>query len=277
MQFLPTGFALPALPYLVVLLGGAGLLTVLLVAGKPPIDQKVTVSLAPWMAIGGGLHAFYQIGVYPPLYEPLFGTPAVYLTTYVLTASTWLLLTGVGIVRGNEHTVTRNLGLIGTAVLVVLLVMMIAQSAREGQLSPVWPAVSIIVALVVAALTVLAISLWRTPVFVRTRYAGPVVVFAHALDGVSTAIGADVIGVTERTPIPRLIMDLAGRLPTADVIGVGWLFVLVKLVIAAAIVVSFNRYLDESPVEGTLVFSLIAAVGLGPAANNVFLFFLSSP
>lgn len=277
MQILPSGFALPPLPYLVVLLGGSGLVTALLSAAEPEIEQKLAVSLMPWMAVGGALHAFFQIGLYPPLYEPLFGTPAVYLTTYLLTAGVWLILQGVGIIRGNEDTVIRNLGLVGTAILVVLLVTRIWQAVGQPEFSPVWSAVSIIAALVISALVVLAISLWRTPVFVRTRYAGPVVVFAHALDGVSTWVGADVIGVPEQSPLPRLIMETAGRLPTAEVVGVGWLFLLVKLAVAAAIVVSFNRYLHEEPVEGTLVFALIAAVGLGPAANNLVLFLAPAP
>ncbi|ACV47640.1 MULTISPECIES: DUF63 family protein [Halomicrobium] len=272
MQILPTSFALPPLPYLVVLLGGAGLVTALLSAAEPEIDQRAVVSLLPWMAIGGAFHAFEQLALYPPLYEPLFGTPAVYLTTLLLTGGVWLALQAVGIVRGNEDTVVRNLGLVGTAIFVVLVVVRIWQSIAQPTFSPVWPAVSLIVALAVTALVVLAISLWRTPVFVRTRYAGPVVVFAHALDGVSTAIGADVVGASEQSPLPRLIMEFAGQLPTADLLGVGWLFLLVKLVIAAAIVVSFNRYLADEPTEGALVFSLIAAVGMGPATNNLFLF-----
>ena len=272
MQILPTSFALPPLPYLVVLIGGAGLVTVLLSAAEPEIDQRAVVSLLPWMAIGGTFHAFEQLGLYPPLYEPLFGTPAVYLTAFVLTAGVWLVLQGVGIVRGNEDTVLRNLGLVGTGILVVLLVIRVWQSIAQPSFSPVWPAVSLIVALVLTVLVVLAISLWRTPVFVRTRYAGPVVIFAHALDGVSTAVGADVIGVSEQSPLPRLIMEFAGQLPTAEFAGVGWLFLLVKLAVAAAIVVSFNRYLQDEPVEGAIVFALIAAVGLGPAANNLVIF-----
>lgn len=277
MQILPSSFALPPLPYLVVLLGGTGLVAVLLTAAKPEVEQKLVVSLIPWMAIGGALHAFEQIGLYPSLWNPLFGTPSVYLTTFLLTGGVWLVLQGVGIVRGNEGTVIRNLGLVGTAIFVVLLVARVWQAVGLAQFSPIWPAVALLVSLVVTALVVLAISLWRTPVFVRTRYAGPVVVFAHALDGVSTAVGTDVIGVPEQSPLPRMIMDLAGRLPTAEVIGVGWLFLVVKLVVAAAIVVSFNRYIHDEPVEGTLVFALIAAVGLGPATNNLIIFLAPAP
>lgn len=277
MQVLPTGFALPTLPYLVALIGGTGVVAALLVAAKPVINQKLAVSLSPWMAVGGAFHAFYQLDAYPALYEPLFGAPAVYLTTLLLTGGVWAALQAIGIVRGHEDTVIRNLGLVGVAVLVTLLVAMVGKVLGTQSLSPVWPAVSVVVALLLSALTVLAISLWRTPVFVRTRYVGPVVIFAHALDGVSTAIGADVIGVTERTPLPRLIMEFAGHLPTAEIIGVGWLFVVVKLAVVTAIVVGFNRYVYEDPVEGTLVFTLIAAVGLGPAANNVFLFLAGTP
>ena len=269
---LPSGFALPPLPYLVVLLGGCLLVGALLFAVDPPVDQGLAVAMAPWIAAGGALHAFHQLDAYPPLYEPLFGAPAVYLTAFVVTGIVWLLLSVLAIGRGHEGNVNRNLGLTGLGVLTVLFVAAVSSAVDRGSLDPVWPAVAVVVALALTAVTVFCISMWRTPAFVRTRYVGPVVVFAHALDGVSTAIGADVIGVVERTPIPRAIMEFAGTLPTADAIGVGWLFIFVKLVVAAVVVVAFNRYVDEEPAEATLVLVVVAAVGLGPAMNNLFLF-----
>ena len=272
MLVLPSGLALPPLPYLIALVGGCVLVTALLVAVEPPIDQKLAVAMAPWIATGGALHAFYQLGAFTPRYEPLFGAPAVYLTTFVVTGVVWLVVSVVGIVRGRAENVHRNMGLTGTGVLTVLFVFAAYQGMGGGAFDPVWPAVAVVVALALTVLTVFVISVWRTPVFFRTRYVGPVVVFAHALDGVSTAIGADVIGVTERTPIPRAIMEFAGQLPTADLLGVGWLFVLVKLVVAAVVVVAFNRYVDDDPAEATLVLLGVTAVGLGPAMNNLFLF-----
>jgi len=46
----------------------------------------------------------------------------------------------------------------------------------------------------------------------------------------------------------------------------------VKLVVAVAIVFLMDDYLQEEPVEASLILSVVAAVGLGPATNNVVLF-----
>jgi len=271
---LPTGFALPPLPYLVVLVGGVFLITALLVALEPPVDQRTVVALAPWMALGGAFHALNQppIELYDATLAPLFGTPSVYLTTFNTMGTVWLLLSLFGVRTGHDENISRNLGLVGTGILTVILLLSAITALRSDLIDPVWPALAVVVSLFVAAIAVLAVALWRTPIIIRARYAAPVVVFAHVFDGISTAIGTDVLGVSERSPIPRAIMSFAGDLPTASAIGTGWLFVLVKVVVAVAVVVLMDDYLQEEPVEASLVLSLVAAVGLGPATNNVVLF-----
>jgi len=271
---LPTGFALPPLPYLVALVGGTFLLAALLVALEPPVDQRTVVALAPWMAVGGAMHALGQppIELYDATLAPLFGTPSVYLTTFILTAGVWLVLSMLGVRIGHDGNISRNLGLVGTAILTVILLLSGVTALRSGLIAPVWPALSVIVSLFVAAITVLVLALWRTPMIIRARYAAPTVIGAHVLDGVSTAVGTDVLGVGERSPLPRLIMEFAGTLPTAAVIGSGWLFVLVKILVAAAVVVLMDDYLNEEPVEASLLLALVAAVGIGPATNNIVLF-----
>jgi len=276
MPILPTGFGLPPLPYLLGLLGASLAMVALLLAVQPAVTQRTVVGFAPWMAVGGALHAFYQLGAFDPVWAPLFGAPAVYVTTFVLASAVWLALAVVGLAAGATF-VARYLGLTGLGILVVLLVLSIYQGMGLGSIDPVWPSLALVIALAITGLTMLAISLWRMPVFVRTRLAGTVVVFAHALDGVSTAIGADVYGVHERSPIPREIMELAGELPTAETIGVGWLFLLVKVAIAALVVVAFNRAIEDDPFWGNLMFAIVAAVGLGPATNNLVLFFVGAP
>jgi len=271
---LPTGFALPPLPYLVVLVGGVGLIAALLVALEPPVDQRTVVALAPWMALGGALHALNQppIELYDAALAPLFGTPSVYLTTFNTMGTVWLLLSFLGVRMGHDDTISRNLGLVGTGILTVVLVLSAITALRSGIIDPVWSPLAMILSLFVAAIAVLAMALWRTPLVIRARYAAPTVVFAHVFDGISTAIGTDVLGVSERSPVPRAIMEFAGDLPTASAIGSGWLFVLVKLVVAVVVVLLMDDYLQEEPVEASLILSLVAAVGLGPATNNVVLF-----
>jgi uncharacterized membrane protein len=99
-----------------------------------------------------------------------------------------------------------------------------------------------------------------------------VAVFGHALDGVSTAVGVDLLGSGERSPIPAAIMEFAGSLPTASAIGQGWLFVLVKLLIAAAVLLLFADFIQEDPVQGNAALGVVAAVGLGPGTHNILLF-----
>ena len=83
-----------------------------------------------------------------------------------------------------------------------------------------------------------------------TGVAGALVVFGHVLDGITTAVGIDVLEVHERSPLPRAIMGFAETLPTAETIGVGWLFALVKIVLACGIVWLMAEYVEEAPSEG---------------------------
>jgi uncharacterized membrane protein len=275
MIILPSGLVVPPLEYILALVAGTLLVGIGLFAVRPPVSQPLSLAMVPWIALGGMFHAFHQLGYFPPLYDPLFAAPAVYVTTFVITGFVWGILSVIGTIRGREWTVTRNHGLVGTGVFAVLISIVLASGFPAGVVELVWPTVIVMGSLLLTGLVVLALSLWRTPLFLRVRYVAPVVIFAHVLDGVSTAVGADVIGITERTPIPAAIMDLAGQLPTADVIGVGWLFVLVKVVVTLAIIIGFHRYVEDEPVESTLLLTVVAAVGLGPAANNIMLFLIS--
>jgi len=101
---------------------------------------------------------------------------------------------------------------------------------------------------------------------------GPLVLFAHALDGVSTAVGVDILQYGERTPLPRLIIDTARSLPTAEFVGAGWLFVAVKIALASLIVVYLADLVRDDPTRGNLLLGLVAAVGLGPGTHNLVLF-----
>ncbi len=279
MAVLPTGLELPPLAHAVVLLAGLVLVAALLVALEPPVTQRHVVGFAPWMAVGGALHAFHAIGgLYPPALVPLFAAPAVYVTTTVLAGAVWVVVAILAAGRSGPDTAPRRLGGVGLLVLAALFAVVVVRGAGPaGATVLVWPAIAVVLSLAAAGLTLLGLGLYRTSDFVRVRYAGAVVVFAHALDGITTAVGADVYGVAERSPIPRAIMDFAAGLPTASLLGRGWLFVLVKLSIAAVIVLLFSGYVEEEPVEGSLLLTLVSAVGLGPAANNLFLFLASAP
>ncbi|WP_411966923.1 DUF63 family protein [Haloferax sp. YSSS75] len=265
MAILPEGFALPPLPYLVVLVTGLVGVGVGLFRRRPSVSAEHVLALVPWMVSGSAFHVFFVVGLLPPVVEPFGGTPAVYLTVAILAGVAVLGLDAFG------DASPRNIALPGIVLAGVLVVLALGSGLAAGTLSPLWPTVALVVAALVTPVV------WRLvtrldPEAKAAGALGVVAIFAHALDGVSTAIGVDVLGFGERTPLSRIILEAAGALPTADIIGVGWLFVLVKLAVAGLVVALLADYVREEPTEGAVLLGFVAAVGLGPGVHNLLLF-----
>lgn len=255
---LPSGFALPPLPYLLALLIGVLGVAGLLYRRSPRVTQAVVLGLVPWIMVGAGLHVLYQLGVVPTAIRPLLGTPSVYLTTFVFAGAVWLLA------GDRAPTVLAGSGSIAFLVVVGLTV-------TTGPIHPGWPIMGLVVSVALAVPTWTGLRRVRPAVEI-TGWVGGLVLFAHSIDGVSTAIGVDVLGFGERTPASRLVLELAGALPTADLIGRGWLFVIVKLAVASLVVWLFVDYVREDEQRGYLLLALIAALGLGPGVHNLLLY-----
>jgi uncharacterized membrane protein len=278
MQILPSGLVLPPLPYAVALavatLAVAGWLSVHVTA----VTERQVVALAPWMVAGGALHAIHQARLVPDAVDPFFAAPAVYVTTFVLAGAVWAVAAFRARARADPGLVARYLAIGGAVVVLALAAVAYAHAVdtAEETVQYVWPVVGFLGAAVVTAPLYYLLAFRWTAAVDRVGMGGPVVVYAHALDGVSTALGIDVIGTGERTPIPARIMEFAGTLPTEPYLGRGWLFVVVKLLVASAVVLLFADYVDEEPTEGNLLLAVVAAVGMGPAANNLFIFLLGA-
>lgn len=280
MQVLPSGLVVPPLPYLLALALGSLAVGWWAAARDPPVTERTVLAFAPWMVAGGGLHALYQAFLVPEVTRPLLAAPAVYVTTFVVAGAVWAGATAaVGTPsdghRNSAERVARVLGAVGlvaTLALFGVAYLDVLGDATARQL--LWPAVGFLGAAVITA-PVYALLARRWPAATdRVGLGGPLVVYAHALDGFSTALGIDVVGTGERTPLPARIMEFAGGLPTEPYLGRGWLFVLVKLVVAGGVVVLLAGFVDEEPRQGNLLLAFVAAVGAGPAANNLFLFLL---
>lgn len=263
-QLLPEGFGLPPLPYLLGLTLGTMLVAGLLVRDQPRVTATTVLGLAPWMVAGAGLHALFQLEAAPEALMPLLGTPAVYFATFVIAGVTW-----IGAIHTAPERVPRVLGAAGTAAAVVAAVAVIVAG---GIAQPGPPLASVVIALVLTGACWAGLGRVSPGSVTATGSAGVLVVFAHALDGASTAIGIDVLGASERTPLSAAVIEFAATLPTADALGAGWLFVLVKLGLAVAIVHLFAEYVRDEPRQAFLLLALIIAVGLGPGAQNVLLF-----
>ena len=280
------GFVVPPVEYTALLAVGTALVLALLYALQPPVTQRTVLAFVPWMVSGAALHVFYQVGeqfqvsLYPAFAEPLFSAPAVYLTTFVAMGAIWVLSAIVGLgfqssVSGDDK-VSRYLGAAGLGVMIALVGLVVWQGLDPavGPLEPILPLVGIITTMVVTFVVYILIGTWRTRIIAQARIVGALVLFAHLLDGITTAIGRDVLEIGERSVLSARIMEFAADLPTAQYIGSGWLFVVVKMLLAVVIVVGFADYVSEDPVRGNLFFALIVALGIGPAMNNVFLFLL---
>ncbi len=267
LQVLPEGFALPPLPYLVVLVAGVVAVSVGATRRDPALDGRHVLAFVPWILAGSCVHALYVVDALPPLLGPLGGTPAVYLTVAVVGGVAWLA-TDAGL---DDETAPRALGFAGLAAFVAPCAAGIAVGLARGTFAPFWSAVALAVSLVVGAAAWWLLRRVAPGVEVAGSV-GALAVVGHALDGVSTAVGIDILGFGERTPLSRVIIEVAAALPTADVIGAGWLFVVVKLVVASVVVVLLADLMREDPREGSLLLGFVAAVGLGPGAHNLLLF-----
>lgn len=271
---LPEGFALPPLRYL------GPLLVVLVTAGallwtvRPRVTDRVVLAVVPWMVAGAGAHALYAVGALPGAVEPLFGVPAVYLSVGALAAVVWVLA-AVTTSTWTHDDPALYLFIGGLLAAVLALAAAVAWGLAAGELALLWPGVGLVVSVALTAAVWALVHRWFPRTAALAAWTGVVVVFGHALDGVSTAIGVDVLDGVERSPVADAVIWLGSRLPTAAVLGDTWLFVLVKLALPVAILVLFRDYLDESPDQARLLLAVIAAVGLGPGVHNLLLFMLA--
>jgi uncharacterized membrane protein len=270
LQLLPEGFALPPVPYLVALLLGVGVVGIGARRRDLAVDGRHILAFVPWMLAGASTHALYVVDALPSVLRPLGGTPAVYATVAVVAGLVWLAADAAFTDDTGERT-ARALGVAGLVAFLPACGAGVAVGLSRETFAPVWPAIALVVSLAVGAATWVVLRR-AVPRVEAAGVVGALAVVAHALDGVSTAIGVDVLGFGERTPLSRVIIETAAGLPTAEVIGAGWLFVVVKLAVASVVVVLLADLVEEDPREGALLLGFVAAVGLGPGAHNLLLF-----
>ena len=266
---LPSGFALPPLPYLVGLVAAVGVAVAALRRRRPSVTEAAVAAFAPWMAAGGALYALFQAGAVPDPVAPLFGSPAVYATVGAAAGFAWAAVADRPADRLTAGApavlAVTGVGLLLVALAGAVVALPTPDAAAVGRS-----------AAIVAGATLAAAATWaglgRLGAGEATGTVGLLAVSGHALDGVSTAVGYDLLGFGEQTPLSRLIIEAGAGLPAPAVLGDAWLFVLVKLLAGAAVVVAFDDYVRETPTEGYPLLGLVAAVGLGPGAHNVVLF-----
>ena len=266
---LPDGFALPPVPYLVILVVGFVLVAWGLWREDPTVTDRTVLALVPWMAMGGALHVLYVAAIAPGVIRPLLGTPAVYVVTAIVIGSVWIAAAKV-----RRHP-DRLVGILGVGGLIVGVGIVLVAGSRTATIDPVPALAGLIGSVVVSAIVWVGVMRLIDDVPATAYWSSMAMVFGHVLDGISTAIGVDFVGAGERSPVPRAIMDLAGTLPVADAIGVGWAFVVVKLVVVVGVIWLFVPFVRETPRQAYLLLAGLAALGLGPGVHNLLLFTLT--
>lgn len=138
-----------------------------------------------------------------------------------------------------------------------------------------WPAVSVLGAVALTAIVWLMIQYVSPLVSTRAGWMGAFVIFGQAVDGVSTAVGVDVLTMTEQVPLSRAVLELAATLPTAPIIGVGWLFVILKLSLATGLVWLIATDSETTPLGTRFLFLGAGLAGFIPGLRNLILYTLA--
>jgi len=113
-----------------------------------------------------------------------------------------------------------------------------------------------------------------------TEFAGAVVLWAHAVDGVANVIGLDWAAelglprdLVPKHPVNAAVVDLTQSVLPASVIhytGDAWPFLLVKVAAALFVLWLFDDELRaEAPRYFTLMLVAVVAVGLGPGSRDM--------
>lgn len=263
---LPSGFTFPV-AYLAVLGAAALAVGYALSRADPVVDATTILAWGPWMAVGSTLYVASQLGLVGGVLAPAVTAPTVYLTTFVAAGVVWLATLRTPYPR-------RVFAGVGFLVLSVPISLALRYGATHGGLTLAWPLAGGVAACAVTAVVWVALDQLAPDATRVAGAAGALVVFGHTLDAATTAVGIDVLGFHEQTPLSDIVIQ-AGA---AVVPGYGgWLFLLVKTLLAAGIVVLLAEYAREEPREGFLLYGLVAAVGLGPGAHNFLLFVVTTP
>lgn len=268
LQLLPEGFGLPPTPYLLVLLAASLAIGAGFARRRPPVTDRHALAAVPWIVAGAAAHVLFVIRATPAVVRPLFGTPSVYVTVGLLAGAVWL----AGVDRTDDTA--RLLATAGLVPAVGTVVWVLTSGLAAGRFAPTVPAVGVTVgaALGVGVARLLGVADVLPELPERSARVVALAVAAHGIDGVTTAVGVDLLGFGERTPLSAAVLEFAATLPTAEALGAGWLFVLVKLGVASLAVVAIAPTVRDAPSEGYGLLTLVAAVGLGPGVHNALLF-----
>ena len=272
---------------LLVMLSGLVLLLRRLDVGE---DVALFYALLPFMFFGGMLRVVEDASDQVPAgadaaisypWNALIISPVIYFTVFAVTLA--ILLVGVWLARtGRAESYERPTFAGGVLVLAATLgyLLYLAVTTEFVAFHPIFPAVILAGATVTAGATWWLVERYEPEINAGTGLVGLVVIWGHAVDGVANVVGLDwaqelglVRDLVPKHPVNKAIVDFtAAYVPESitSVIGTAWGFLLVKLVVAVAVVWVFDeQIMEESPRFSIMLLIAILAVGLGPGTRDM--------
>jgi len=239
-------------------------LTLVIKARRLIITQRLITALVPWFGVIGATYALEEALSWPPWVTLFIRTPTAYVTVGVVVLLGWLVLdifVTDGLPFGTVSLATLILCAVGVGVTLVAI-------PETDALR--WNATAILLAFVVTG--VVGLTLQTIEKEAAGGWLGTTVVFSHVLDAMTTVVGLEVLGATERNPISAAVIAV-GNTAIDGVPGV-LLFLFVKITVAVLIVWLATDTDSQLDVETSGLLVVAAGVGLAPAVHNLVLFSL---
>ena len=254
-------------------------------------ELRFFYALFPFMLFGGTLRTVEDAGIAAvragaePLiafpWSALIISPFIYFVVFAVTLGCVLVAYALA-ERGHAKDYARPLFGMGTVALALSFGYLVYLAVPADYVT-VYPQVLVLTLALATASTAGTWKLiegWKPSINQGTGFAGFVIIWGHAVDGVANVIGLnwmpELTGTANLVPkhvINALIVDWTAVLLPEAVLAVtkdAWPFLFVKLAAATGVVYVFNGELfEESPRYTLLLLITVLAVGLGPGTRDM--------
>lgn len=248
-----------SLPTVAALIAAVGLTVALIALERPHITRAVALAFTPWGVVAALLHSLAVRGAYPPSVAGAFTIPYVFLSTFVIAGIAWALLHQLATVRDTEPA-GDYLAAAGLGTLTVLTVVLLWRSPLDGT-AALWLTAPLAVSALLAAGVLLLLAVWDATVLARVRWLGLATAAAYVLLGIAVVVRVDVYGQPLGPGLGRALLAWTATLPTAELFGTGWPFVLLGVVVALVTVRYLGADARTHPVRAYLLLGAVATVG----------------
>ena len=257
---------------------------------KVGTDRRLLVALVPFMLFGGVLRVVEDAndavpeGATQAISYPLntlFISPLIYFTVFLVTLGS--LVAAIWLQRnGYTEGHIRSLAAIGSAAFLLSFGFLLSLGLTTDYVAfhPQILTVVVVVASLLAGGIYVVTERFAPKINAGTGVLGLVVLWGHAIDGVANVVAADWLGAlgvnlnyVPKHPANEFIINTTESLLPQSVLaatGPSWPFLVVKLLVALAVVWIFDAEIfEESPRYTLLLLVAIVAVGLGPGTRDV--------